>query len=182
MCLHCYRRGHTAGNQKPAATNVGSGDIIVVNSSSYIDIIYLAFRYVHTPTCCYPAFITFTIVTIRIKSFSPVFTQIDTTKNGVRFISAQDAIKQCGNYPQTSVNGKTCSLKDASRLAKEQGLGPIVVFPEVRRVMFSFEVTLSWLTRLCREHHPTAGLFSSLYPYSKNLHCQKNKLDFMSWL
>ncbi|GAB5588279.1 Lysophosphatidic acid:oleoyl-CoA acyltransferase 1 [Umbelopsis nana] len=99
-------RGHTAGNQKPAATNVGSGDIIVVNSSSYIDIIYLAFR------------------------FSPVFTQIDTTKNEVRFISAQDAIKQCGNYPQTSVNGKTCSLKDASRLAKEQGLGPIVVFPE----------------------------------------------------
>jgi hypothetical protein len=38
---------------------------------------------------------------------------------------------QCGKYPQTSLEGKTYSLKEASLLAKKQGLGPIIVFPEV---------------------------------------------------
>jgi hypothetical protein len=60
-----------------------------------------------------------------------LFTQIDSVKNEVKFISAQEAIMQCGKYPQTSVEGKTYSLKEASLIAKKQGLGPIIVFPEV---------------------------------------------------
>ncbi|CAO3665039.1 unnamed protein product [Umbelopsis ramanniana] len=99
-------RGHSAGKQKQDSVSVGSGDVIIVNSSSYIDILYLAFR------------------------FSPLFTQIDATTNQVRFITAQEAIAQCGKYPELAVDAKTYSLKEASQLAKKQGLGPIVVFPE----------------------------------------------------
>jgi hypothetical protein len=40
----CRRLGHAAGNQNHPAAIVGSGDVVVVNSSSYIDIIYLTFR------------------------------------------------------------------------------------------------------------------------------------------
>ena len=60
-----------------------------------------------------------------------MFTQIDATTNQVRFITAQEAIAQCGKYPELSVDAKTYSLKEAAQLAKKQGLGPIVVFPEV---------------------------------------------------
>ncbi|KAH8550946.1 hypothetical protein BGW37DRAFT_468044 [Umbelopsis sp. PMI_123] len=99
-------RGHSASNQKQPSVSVGSGDVIIVNSSSYIDILYLTFR------------------------FAPLFTQIDATTNKVKFISTQEAIKQCGKYPELSLDTKTYSLKEASQLAKKQGLGPIVVFPE----------------------------------------------------
>jgi translation initiation factor IF-1 len=43
-CVSAYSRGHSAGKQKQDSVSVGSGDVVIVNSSSYIDILYLAFR------------------------------------------------------------------------------------------------------------------------------------------
>ncbi|KAM3586989.1 Lysophosphatidic acid:oleoyl-CoA acyltransferase 1 [Umbelopsis sp. WA50703] len=106
-CVSVRRgRGHATGKQNLKAASVGSGDIIVANSSSYVDILYLTFR------------------------FAPLFTQIASSKNEIRFITATEALLQCGQYPVTSVNSKTYELKEAAMNAKAQGLGPIVVFPE----------------------------------------------------
>ncbi|KAK9722201.1 Lysophosphatidic acid:oleoyl-CoA acyltransferase 1 [Basidiobolus ranarum] len=101
-------RGQGATRKKTTDTGVKSGDIIVANHTSYIDIIYLYFRY------------------------DPVFTQIYSSKSVVRPLSFWSALKECGTYPEIEPKSKvqTYTLSELCDIAKEQGRGPLVVFPE----------------------------------------------------
>ncbi|GAA5853578.1 hypothetical protein JCM8547_002511 [Rhodosporidiobolus lusitaniae] len=83
------------------------GDLIVANSSSYIDLLYLAFRY--NPTFLLP-----------IPSASA-----PGKVSGFRRVSLLTAILACGQLPQQRSNGGQ-SLDQVLREAD----GPVVLFPE----------------------------------------------------
>lgn len=83
-----------------------SGDIIIANWTSYIDIIYLACK------------------------LDPVFTQIYTGTDKVKVISLWEAIVLVGKIPavEPEKDEKVYSVKELSLKAKK----PIVIFAEVR--------------------------------------------------
>ncbi|ORX95616.1 hypothetical protein K493DRAFT_282622 [Basidiobolus meristosporus CBS 931.73] len=101
-------RSQGAARRKAANADVSSGDIIVVNHTSYIDILYLYFRY------------------------DPVFTQVYLSNLSVRPLSVWSALKACGTYPEAEPKSKvqTYSLNELSEIAKQQNRGPVIVFPE----------------------------------------------------
>ncbi|CAG8457179.1 1029_t:CDS:10 [Ambispora leptoticha] len=90
------------------STRLKSGDVIVSNWTSYVELIYLAFRY------------------------DPVFTEFYVSTNTLRPISLWTAIKITGQYPELNPPSgvKTYSITELSKLAKSNDMGPIVVFPE----------------------------------------------------
>ncbi|CAG8570638.1 8678_t:CDS:10 [Diversispora eburnea] len=101
------RRGR--GNSfKTREKPIKSGDIIVCNYTSYVDLLYLAFR------------------------FDPVFTQIYSQTNKLRPISLWTALKLTGSYPElvSPIGTKTFSLHELMIEAKNNSWGPIVIFPE----------------------------------------------------
>ncbi|KAL0090755.1 hypothetical protein J3Q64DRAFT_1013733 [Phycomyces blakesleeanus] len=105
------RKGRGTNSTKPQF-NVCSGDIVVSNWTSYIDILYLACRW------------------------DPVFTQIFPVENKVCRVSLWQAIRLCGSTPIMSaadagVDKKDLwTLKELAKKAKEQHWGPVIVFPE----------------------------------------------------
>ncbi|RKO91943.1 hypothetical protein BDK51DRAFT_23060, partial [Blyttiomyces helicus] len=108
--LSSTRKGWVVGVERRAwhlvgAASVRSGDIIVANHASYIDILYLAFR------------------------FSPTFLHI--SRNGrVRPITMWDALTSVGDYPVLDAAEDKLTLIEAADRAREGSGGPVVVFPE----------------------------------------------------
>ncbi|RHZ56364.1 hypothetical protein Glove_402g61 [Diversispora epigaea] len=101
------RRGR--GNSfKTRERPIKSGDLIVCNCTSYVDVLYLAFR------------------------FDPVFTQIYSQTNKLRPISLWTALKLTGSYPEvvSPIGIKTFSLHELMIEAKNNRWGPIVILPE----------------------------------------------------
>ncbi|KAI9478536.1 MAG: hypothetical protein EXX96DRAFT_571287 [Benjaminiella poitrasii] len=96
-------RGRTVEN--PIVKN---GDVIVTNWTSYIDVLYLAFR------------------------FDPVFTQVYTDTDKVRVISLWEAICLAGKVPESkpSSGALLYSVEELSLKAKKNNRGPVVVFAE----------------------------------------------------
>ncbi|KAI9490637.1 hypothetical protein BDB00DRAFT_875101 [Zychaea mexicana] len=104
------RRGSSRRNTSNNANQTGSvksGDIIVANWTSYIDVIYLAYAY------------------------GPVFTQV-YPQGQVRRISFWKALRLCTKMPASmqEETGPVCSVRDLAQQAKANGWGPVVVFPE----------------------------------------------------
>ncbi|CAG8596930.1 18663_t:CDS:2, partial [Acaulospora morrowiae] len=101
-------RGSISKTRERSINKARSADIIICNWTSYIDLLYLAFR------------------------FNPVFTQIYSTTNTLRPISLWTAIRLTGSYPELEPSGdvKTFSLRELVKEAKDNQWGPIVVFPE----------------------------------------------------
>ncbi|KAI8380881.1 uncharacterized protein BYT42DRAFT_495123 [Radiomyces spectabilis] len=89
-----------------------SGDIIVANWTSYIDILYLAYR------------------------FNPVFTQIYPAENKVCEISMWQAVRLCSQFPALSAEEKKVppnrlfTVSELVQRVSARHLGPIVVLPE----------------------------------------------------
>ncbi|KAI8382268.1 hypothetical protein BD560DRAFT_386124 [Blakeslea trispora] len=106
-----YIKTETVSLRKSRDRTLGSsvkhGDLIVANWTSYIDIIYLAYR------------------------FSPVFTQVFMNTSRVKVVSFWEAIQLVGQSPQVAQNEETLySLDELTEKAKQAGWGPVVVFPE----------------------------------------------------
>ncbi|KAI8083058.1 uncharacterized protein BX664DRAFT_339724 [Halteromyces radiatus] len=105
------RKGRNKASKAPAL-KVNSGDIIVTNWTSYIEVIYLAFR------------------------FNPVFTQVIPSVNKVRRISLWQAIRSCVYLPvmtpeEANVNENDLyTVKQISSQAKNNKWGPVIIFPE----------------------------------------------------
>ncbi|KAI8333349.1 hypothetical protein BC941DRAFT_401474 [Chlamydoabsidia padenii] len=105
------RKGRSKTSKTPTL-NVKSGDIIVTNWTSYIEVIYLALR------------------------FHPVFTQVIPSVNKVRCISLWQALRLCVRLPaltpeEANVDEKDLyTIKQLSTKAKENNWGAVVVFPE----------------------------------------------------
>jgi hypothetical protein len=71
------------------------------------------------------------MVTVRVYSYNPVFVQVYTDSHKVKPISLWQAITNTGNMPTTAPKNETLySVKDLSKLAKNNKMGPIVVFAE----------------------------------------------------
>ncbi|KAI7818294.1 hypothetical protein BC939DRAFT_463527 [Gamsiella multidivaricata] len=105
------KRGRSAGTNKAQSLNrkaTASGDLIICNWSSYIDILYLVFRY------------------------DPVFTQIYPATLTVRQISFWEALRLSGSYPESSPpeGVETLPILDFVKAMHKKGAGPVVVFPE----------------------------------------------------
>ncbi|KAF9986394.1 hypothetical protein BGZ75_001856 [Mortierella antarctica] len=106
------RRGRSSGSNKTQASNrraaAASGELIVCNWSSYIDVLYLAFRY------------------------DPVFTQIYHETLTVRQVSLWEALLLSGSYPQLSPpeGVQTLPIVEFVKSMQKKGAGPVVVFPE----------------------------------------------------
>ncbi|KAF9933214.1 hypothetical protein FBU30_006155 [Linnemannia zychae] len=105
------KRGRSGAGSKahvPSRRAAPAGELIVSNWSSYIDILYLAFRY------------------------DPVFTQMYSTTLTVREISLWEALHQAGSYPElTPPEGvETYPLLDFVKSVHKRGSGPVVIFPE----------------------------------------------------
>ncbi|KAF9130660.1 hypothetical protein BGW39_002802 [Mortierella sp. 14UC] len=106
------RRGRSSGtgnrSQSSSRRATPSGELIVCNWSSYIDILYLAFR------------------------FDPVFTQMYSTTLTVRQITLWGALRQAGSYPELSPPEgiETFPLLDFVKDMHKKGSGPVVIFPE----------------------------------------------------
>ncbi|KAG0306833.1 hypothetical protein BGZ98_001631, partial [Dissophora globulifera] len=103
------KRGRSAGANKPQTGRRNTtGDLIVSNWSSYIDVLYLAFRY------------------------DPVFTQIYPETLTVREVSFWEALRLSGSYPELSPpeGVKTLPLLEFVKTMHKKGAGPVVVFPE----------------------------------------------------
>lgn len=90
------------------------GDLIIANSSSPLDLLYLAFRYNAT-------------FLLPVASSSRIA--------GWRRVTLLSAILASGQLPQSGTNAE--SLDEAVKKAA----GPVVVFPEVRFVAASFSVS-----------------------------------------
>ncbi|KAI8063401.1 uncharacterized protein B0P05DRAFT_555745 [Gilbertella persicaria] len=95
------RKSRTHG----VSPHVHHGDVIIANWTSYVDILYLAYR------------------------FNPVFTQIYTDTNKVRMISLWEAIQLTHTSPASSGHG-LYTLEELANKAKQHKWGPVVVFPE----------------------------------------------------
>ncbi|KAG1243571.1 hypothetical protein G6F68_015777 [Rhizopus microsporus] len=92
------------GNIKSGS--VKDGDIIISNWTSYVDILYLAYK------------------------FNPVFTQVYSNTTQVKKISLWQAIRSVNQIPPATPTSTVYDIKELSLKAKEQGWGPIVIFPE----------------------------------------------------
>ncbi|KAG0267075.1 hypothetical protein BG011_009147 [Mortierella polycephala] len=105
------KRGRGSGASKAQSSSrkqATSGELIVCNWSSYIDVLYLAFRY------------------------NPVFTQIYSETLTVRQVSLWEALCQSGSYPDLSPpeGVETLPLMDFVKAMYKKGAGPVVIFPE----------------------------------------------------
>ncbi|KAG0234971.1 hypothetical protein BGX31_004396 [Mortierella sp. GBA43] len=103
------KRGRSSGSKSTSSRKATtSGDLIVCNWSSYIDILYLAFRY------------------------DPVFTQIYSETLTVRKVSFWEALRLSGSYPELSppAGVETLPLLDFVKAMHKKGTGPVVIFPE----------------------------------------------------
>ncbi|KAK3819613.1 MAG: hypothetical protein J3Q66DRAFT_335040 [Benniella sp.] len=104
------KRGRSAGVHKttPGRKATTSGDLIICNWASYLDVVYLAFR------------------------FDPVFTQLYPETLTVRRISFWKALTLSGSYPELSPpeGVETLPLLDFVKAMHKKGSGPVVVFPE----------------------------------------------------
>ncbi|KAF9328980.1 hypothetical protein BG006_007917 [Podila minutissima] len=102
------KRGRAASNKAQSGSRRVSGQIIISNWSSYIDILYLAFRY------------------------DPVFTQIYSETLTVRQVSLWQALWLSGSYPELApaAGVETLSLMEFTKAMHKKGAGPVVVFPE----------------------------------------------------
>ncbi|KAG1440174.1 hypothetical protein G6F56_012024 [Rhizopus delemar] len=87
-------------NSTGSEGSIKKGDVIITNWTSYVDILYLAYK------------------------FNPVFTQV-YSNNRVRKISLWQAIRSINTLPNTPSN--TLKLNE---LISQENQGPIVVFPE----------------------------------------------------
>ncbi|CAG8460080.1 3014_t:CDS:2 [Paraglomus occultum] len=102
-------RSHTSkGQKKPRSNRMKSGDVIVSNWCSYVDILYFTFK------------------------FNPMFTQLYPATNTLRPISMWKALLIAASFPQLKPpsNIETYSLKELRQQAVKNQLGPIVIFPE----------------------------------------------------
>ncbi|CAG8436913.1 10110_t:CDS:2 [Scutellospora calospora] len=89
-------------------SGVKRGDVIICNWTSYVEVLYLAFR------------------------FDPIFTQIYPSTNTLRPISLWTALKLAGSYPEVAPPSsvKTYSLQELVNDATINNWGPIIIFPE----------------------------------------------------
>ncbi|KAG2210552.1 hypothetical protein INT47_002494 [Mucor saturninus] len=96
------------GSGRVESSSVKNGDVIVANWTSYIDVVYLASRFV------------------------PVFTQIYTESEKIKIISLWEAIRLAGKIPESapSSDDQVYTVQELSLKAKKGGWGPIVVFAE----------------------------------------------------
>ncbi|KAI8979202.1 hypothetical protein BDF20DRAFT_905963 [Mycotypha africana] len=87
---------------------VQHGDIIIANWTSYIDILYLAYKY------------------------NPIFTQVFMDSDKVKVIGLWEAIQLTGKMPvsKPSTVERSYTVKELSDKAKRGKWGPVVVFPE----------------------------------------------------
>ena len=108
------RSNNSGGGQqsttKTSPSSVQSGDIIVTNWTSYVDVIYLAYAY------------------------NPVFTQV-YPQGKVRRIGFWKALRACTKIPPSMLEEQEeqeelCTVRELQQQTKENGWGPIVVFPE----------------------------------------------------
>ncbi|KAI8886061.1 hypothetical protein K501DRAFT_293046 [Backusella circina FSU 941] len=94
-----------------ASGSIKSGSVIVTNSTSYIEVLYLA-------SC-------------NASSYNPMFVQVYTDSDKVKPITLWQAVRSTGRMPTSAPKDETLySVKELSRLAKQKHLGPIVVFAE----------------------------------------------------
>ncbi|RIB05876.1 hypothetical protein C2G38_2117399 [Gigaspora rosea] len=102
------RKGRPSIPKLRQISGVRPGDVIICNWTSYVEVLYLAFR------------------------FDPIFTQVYPSSNTLRPISLWTALWLTGSYPEDKPPSsvKTYSLQELVREATINKLGPIVVFPE----------------------------------------------------
>ncbi|KAF9977609.1 hypothetical protein BGZ73_005463 [Actinomortierella ambigua] len=108
------RRGRSAGAAASASKKASGkkafpwGQIIVSNWTSYIDVLYLAFRY------------------------DPVFTQIYPETLTVREVSMWKAMELSGSYPELAPpqGVQAYPLIDFLKNTQQKGRGPVVIFAE----------------------------------------------------
>ncbi|KAJ1964321.1 Vacuolar protein sorting protein vps66 [Dipsacomyces acuminosporus] len=96
-----------AKGAKDREAGVRSGDVIVANHVSYIDILYLVAKY------------------------DPVFVEIDNASTYVKQISMWTALKSPARQTPALLQAKEArTLKSITEEARVKHLGPVVVFPE----------------------------------------------------
>lgn len=94
-------------NATSQSAGVQSGDIIVANHVSYLDILYLVWQY------------------------NPVFVEIDNATTYMRVITAWSALRGCARQTPALLPAQEArTLKSITQMARVQKLGPVVVFPE----------------------------------------------------
>ncbi|KAG0185301.1 hypothetical protein DFQ28_009568 [Apophysomyces sp. BC1034] len=102
-------RGSSSAANKHDST-IQAGDVIVANWTSYIDILYLAYR------------------------FRPVFTQVYPATKQLRPISTWEAIRLCTCVPSLTPENipkdQLYSVKELAQVAKSRYCRPVVVLPE----------------------------------------------------
>ncbi|KAJ2550065.1 Vacuolar protein sorting protein vps66, partial [Coemansia sp. RSA 1836] len=108
VSLQKGRRATTAAKDSEKRSGVAkSGDIIVANHASYVDILYLVAKY------------------------SPVFIEIDNASTYARPISLWTALLSPARQTPALLPAKEARpLRDITEEARLRNLGPVIVFPE----------------------------------------------------
>nr|CAG8628812.1 14390_t:CDS:2 [Entrophospora candida] len=104
-------RGNLPKSKSKSTSNEGQPiDVIICNSTSYVELLYLTFRY------------------------DPIFTQIYSSTNELRPISLWKAINQISSYPELEPSSSGIKTLEFSRLINDDYIKnskrPIVIFPE----------------------------------------------------
>ncbi|KAJ1797921.1 Vacuolar protein sorting protein vps66, partial [Coemansia sp. RSA 2598] len=104
------RSARSSGGGKSAATaavTVKSGDVIIANHVSYVDVLYL------------------------VAAYNPVFVEVDNATTYARVISLWDALRAPGRpTPALLPAGDARPLRSITEEARVKQRGPVVVFPE----------------------------------------------------
>ncbi|KAJ2747322.1 Vacuolar protein sorting protein vps66 [Coemansia sp. BCRC 34301] len=107
VSLQRGRRAATAAKKEEKSSMAKSGDIIIANHASYIDILYLVAKY------------------------TPVFIEIDNASTYARPISLWTALVSPARQTPALLPAKEARpLRDITEEARLKHLGPVIVFPE----------------------------------------------------
>ncbi|KAI9506301.1 Vacuolar protein sorting protein vps66 [Coemansia spiralis] len=99
--------GTASKKRKAPGATVQSGDIIIANHVSYVDILYL------------------------IAKYTPVFVEMDNATTFARPITAWEALRAPARMPPALLQAKDAqTLKSITEEARLKKLGPVIVFPE----------------------------------------------------
>ena len=132
---------------KPGRLPIRSGDIMSLNHTSYIDVLFLASWY--DSFCLVEERVKRVLCSVRVmltrisnQRYAPIFVTPTQTPGQVTVETVWSAFSKSVQSPGIRQTGEL--LSEVARKAKVEGRGPIVVFPEVNARLKHHLHSLHW--------------------------------------
>ena len=131
-------RRHPLPKIYPPGLNIASGDLIICNKLSYVEVLYLGYRFVLKQTR--------NDLKLMFFRFAPTFTAVSIDGDAVKSINLFTALFDSMNLRKVYKKDSTFEpLQDILYRCGSSYGGPVVLFPEVRTSTILFYVHTNWI-------------------------------------